>query len=65
VRAGLTTSPRTNEDQALTELLNSLENLIADLNTKSLEVSDTFLKDTMAIRAQRLDITSEKDGTDE
>jgi len=37
VRAGLTTTQRTNEDQVLTELLNSLERKIAELNTKSYE----------------------------
>jgi len=46
VRAGLITSPRTSEDQVLTELLNSLEKQIADLSIKSLEVLNTFLKDT-------------------
>ena len=46
VRAGLITTPRTSEDQALTELLNSLEKQIADLSIKSLEVLNTFLKDT-------------------
>ena len=37
VRAGLITTQRTNEDQVLTELLNSLERKIADPNTKSYE----------------------------
>lgn len=37
VRAGLITTQRTNEDQVLTELLNSLERKIAELNTKSYE----------------------------
>ena len=46
VRAGLITTPRTSEDQVLTELLNSLEKQIADLSIKSLEVLNTFLKDT-------------------
>jgi len=46
VRAGLITTPRTSEDQALTELLNSLEKQIAELSIKSLEVLNTFLKDT-------------------
>ena len=46
VRAGLITMPRTSEDQVLTELLNSLEKQIADLSIKSLEVLNTFLKDT-------------------
>ena len=46
VRAGLITTQRTNEDQVLTELLNSLERQIAELSIKSLEVLNTFLKDT-------------------
>ena len=46
VRAGLITTPRTSEDQVLTELLNSLEKQIAELSIKSLEVLNTFLKDT-------------------
>jgi hypothetical protein len=32
VSQGLTTSQRTSRDQALTELLNSLESVVADLN---------------------------------
>jgi hypothetical protein len=46
VRAGLTTMPRTKEDQALTELLNSLERQIADLSIRSCEVLNMFLSDT-------------------
>ena len=46
VRAGLITMQRTNEDQALTELLNSLERQIADLSIKSCEVLNMFLSDT-------------------
>ena len=46
VRAGLTTMQRTNRDLALLVLLNSLERKIEDLNTKSYEVLNTFLKDT-------------------
>ena len=46
VRAALTTSQRTNKDLALLVLLSSLERKIEDLNTKSLEVSNTFLTDT-------------------
>jgi hypothetical protein len=46
VRAGLTTSQRTNKDLALLVLLSSLERKIEDLNTKSLEVLNTFLTDT-------------------
>lgn len=46
VRAGLTTTQRTNEDQVLMELLSSLERKIADLNTKSYEVLNTLIRDT-------------------
>ena len=46
VRAGLITTQRTNEDQVLTELLNSLERKIADLNTKSYEALNTLIRDT-------------------
>jgi hypothetical protein len=46
VRAALTTSQRTNKDLALLVLLSSLERKIEDLNTKSLEVLNTFLTDT-------------------
>ena len=45
VRAGLITTHRTNEDQVLTELLNSLERKIADLNTKSYEALNTLTRD--------------------
>jgi len=46
VRVGLITTQKTNEDQVLTELLNSLERKITDLNIKSLEVLNTYLSDT-------------------
>ena len=46
VRAGLTTMQRTNEDQVLTELLNSLERKIVELNSKSYEVLNIFLHGT-------------------
>ena len=65
VKAGLTTLPRTNEDQVLTELLSSLERKIADLISKSSEVFDTLNTATKAIRAERGDTINAKDGTDE
>lgn len=46
VRAGLTTMQRTKEDQALMELLNSLERKITEANTKSCEVLNIFLHGT-------------------
>ena len=65
VRAGLTTLPRTKEDQVLTELLNYLEKLIADLNTKSFTALDTLERDTKAMRAKPTASTLDTDGTDE
>jgi hypothetical protein len=41
VRAGLTTW-QTTQDQQLTELLNSLENVVASLNSKSSVLYDTL-----------------------
>ena len=46
VRAGLTTSQRTNKDLALLVLLSSLERKIEDLNTRSCEVLNMYLSDT-------------------
>ena len=46
VKVGLITTPRINEDQALTELLNSLERQIVDLSIRSCEVLNMFLADT-------------------
>ena len=46
VRAGLTTTQRTKEDQALTELLNCLESKMLEANIKSLEVLNIFLHGT-------------------
>ena len=46
VKAGLITTQRTNEEVPLTELLNSLERKIIDLNIKSYEVLNIFLSDT-------------------
>ena len=64
VRAGLITTQRTNEDQVLTELLNSLERKIVELSIKSCEVLNIFLSDTehLAKRtgsSSRTDITNE------
>ena len=47
VRAGLTTTQRIKEDQALTELLNSLESKMLEANIKSLKVLDTLINDTV------------------
>ncbi len=64
VRAGLTTSQITS-DQQLTELLNSLENVVQNLNYKSFEVYDTL---TVAIAAARVALssgTTDTAGTDD
>jgi hypothetical protein len=64
VSQGLTTSQRTSRDQALTELLNSLENAVADLNSKSYTALDTL---TIAIQGARVALSGtqiEKAGTD-
>ena len=47
VRAGLTTTQRTKEDQALTELLNCLESKMLEANIKSLKVLDMLINDTL------------------
>ena len=47
VRAGLITTQRTKEDQALTELLNCLERKMLEANIKSLEVLDMLINDTL------------------
>ena len=58
VRAGLITMQRTNEDQVLTELLNSLEREIAELSIKSCEVLNIFLKDTEHLVKQKISFSS-------
>ena len=63
VRAGLTTSQRTDRDQALTELLSSLENVVADLNSKSYTALDTLAIAIQAARVALSDTTIEKAGT--
>ena len=47
VRAGLITMQRTKEDQALTELLNSLESKMLEANIKSLKVLDILINGTV------------------
>jgi len=63
VRAGLITTQRTNEDQVLTELLNSLERKIVELSIKSCEVLNIFLSDTEHL-ARRTGSSSHTDITD-
>jgi hypothetical protein len=65
VKAGLTTSQRTDKDRALTELLSSLEKIVQDLISKSSKVFDTLDTATRAMRAERGDTTNTKGGTNE
>ena len=64
LKVGLITMQKTNEDQVLMELLNSLERKIVELSIKSCEVLNIFLSDTehLARRtgsSSRTDITNE------
>ena len=64
VKAGLTTLPRTSEEVRLMELLNSLENVVHDLNYKSFEVYDTLVTAIEGIRVALLGTAIEEGGTD-
>jgi len=64
VSQGLTTLQRTNRDRQLTELLNSLENAVADLNSKSYTALDTL---AIAIQGARVALSAtatDEAGTD-
>lgn len=63
VRAGLTTS-RITQDQQLTELLNSLESVVDNLNFKSFTVYDTFNTAMEAVRVALSGTQIEEAGTD-
>ena len=63
VRAGLTTS-QTTQDQRLTELLNSLENAVENLNYKSFTAYDTLVIAIEATRAALSHTQTEEVGTD-
>ena len=63
VRAGLTTLPTT-QDQRLTELLNSLENAVENLNYKSFTAYDTLVIAIEATRAALSHTQTEEVGTD-
>ena len=63
VRAGLTTSQIT-QDQRLTELLNSLENAVENLNFKSFTAYDTLVIAIEATRAALSHTQTEEVGTD-
>ena len=64
VKAGLTTLQGTSRDHQLTELLNSLESVVADLNSKSYTVLDTLIIAIQQARVALSDTTTEKAGTD-
>ena len=64
VSQGLTTLQRIDRDQALTELLSSLENVVADLNSKSYTALDTL---AIAIQGARVALSGtaiDEAGTD-
>jgi len=63
VRAGLTTT-QTTQDQRLSELLNSLENVVENLNYKSFTVYDTLNTAIEAVRAALLPTQTGEGGTD-
>ena len=63
VRAGLTTSQTTQLAQ-LSELLNSLENVVENLNYKSFTVYDILSTATENLRVALSNIATDTDGTD-
>ncbi len=64
VKVGLTTLPTTNEVR-LMELLNSLENVVHDLNYKSFTAYDTLNTAIQGVRAALSDTLIEEGGTNE
>jgi hypothetical protein len=63
VSQGLTTLQKTDRDQVLTELLSSLESVVADLNSKSYTALDTLIIAIQGARAALCDTTTEEAGT--
>jgi hypothetical protein len=63
VRAGLTTSQTTPEVQ-LTELLNSLESVVDNLNFKSFTAYDTLVIAMEGVRVALSNIATDEAGTD-
>jgi len=59
VRAGLTTSQPTNKEAQLLELLKCLENRVETLESKYLEVCDTFQNVTARLAALSLSTINE------
>jgi hypothetical protein len=64
VSQGLTTLQRIDRDQALTELLRSLENVVADLNSKSYTALDTLAIAIQGARVALSNTTTEEAGTE-
>jgi len=64
VRVGLTTMQRTNTDHQLSELLNSLENAVENLNYKSFTVYDTLTIAIEGVRVALLPTQTDAVGTD-
>jgi len=64
LRAGSITWQKTDRDRQLTELLNSLESVVADLNSKSYTVLDTLIIAIQEARVALSDTTTERAGTD-
>jgi hypothetical protein len=63
VRAGLTTS-QTTPSQQLSELLNSLESVVENLNYKSFTVYDTLNTAIQGVRAALSAIATDETGID-
>ena len=63
VKAGLTTLPTTNEVR-LMELLNSLENVVHDLNYKSFTALGTLITAIQGVRAALSGTAIEEGGTE-
>ena len=55
---------RVNQEARLTELLNSLENVVDSLNYKSFTAYDTLVIATEGVRVALSNIATEEDGTD-
>jgi hypothetical protein len=63
VKAGLTIS-QTTQNQQLSELLSSLENVVESLNYKSFTAYDTLITATEGVRVALSAIATEEVGTD-